>query len=263
MIVLKELRELQLTEIAARLRLPLGTVSSRPHRARRELADAVRGSIPRRPTGRTIREVCHDVQDFERLLEAWLAEDDASGSGLAGTERAACARHLDGCPRCRELAELGALGSQDSLAAAVVDPGPGFVEEILARTSGAPRPAAVPSADARGWWAGLWPRLVRRPRFAWEVAYVLTLVLAPLALWAGAPEQTVALVGRAGRAGRIGSVAVAAASRDLTVGTADRAGSLGAAAGSSSEPSDAPCVLSERGREKGPEDLNQKKGDAR
>jgi RNA polymerase sigma-70 factor (ECF subfamily) len=46
MIVLKEIRELQLTEIAARLRLPLGTVKSRSHRARRELAEAVRGIDP-------------------------------------------------------------------------------------------------------------------------------------------------------------------------------------------------------------------------
>ena len=46
MIVLKEIRELQLTEIAARLDLPLGTVKSRSHRARRELAEAVRTLDP-------------------------------------------------------------------------------------------------------------------------------------------------------------------------------------------------------------------------
>lgn len=51
MIVLKEIRELQLTEIAARLRLPLGTVKSRSHRARRELADAVRGIDPTAANG--------------------------------------------------------------------------------------------------------------------------------------------------------------------------------------------------------------------
>jgi len=42
MIVLKEIRELELAEIAARLGLPVGTVKSRSHRARRELAAAVR-----------------------------------------------------------------------------------------------------------------------------------------------------------------------------------------------------------------------------
>ena len=46
MIVLKEIRELELAEIAARLDLPLGTVKSRSHRARRELAEAVRTLDP-------------------------------------------------------------------------------------------------------------------------------------------------------------------------------------------------------------------------
>jgi len=202
-------------------------------------------------------------KDFERLLEAWLVEDDSSGSGLAGTERAACTRHLAGCPRCRELAELGALavtpvdgaGSAGSL-----DPGPGFVEAVLDRTSGAPRPAETPATGARGGWAGLWLRLVRRPRFAWEAAYVLTLVLAPAVLWSGASERTVALLGEAGRAG---SVAVTTASQKLTTGAAERVGSLGAAAGTELRTFGTRLASSlEKGRESGPEDVNQKKGNA-
>jgi RNA polymerase sigma-70 factor (ECF subfamily) len=46
MIVLKEIQELKLTEIAAMLDLPMGTVKSRSHRARLELAEAVRGLDP-------------------------------------------------------------------------------------------------------------------------------------------------------------------------------------------------------------------------
>jgi RNA polymerase sigma-70 factor (ECF subfamily) len=46
MIVLKEIQELKLTEIAAMLDLPMGTVKSRSHRARLELAEAVRGLAP-------------------------------------------------------------------------------------------------------------------------------------------------------------------------------------------------------------------------
>ncbi len=42
MIQLKEIQELKLKDIAALLALPLGTVKSRSHRARLELADAVR-----------------------------------------------------------------------------------------------------------------------------------------------------------------------------------------------------------------------------
>ena len=101
---------------------------------------------------------------------------------------------------------------------------------------------------------------MRRPRFAWEAAYVLTLVLAPVVLWSGTPERTVALVGRAGRAG---SVAVTTASRELTAGAAERAGSLGAAAGTELRTFGTRLASSlERGREDGPDDPNPEKGDA-
>ena len=190
-------------------------------------------------------------EDFERRLEGWLGE-----APLAATERAACARHLAECPHCRELAELGALGLPGT---AAIDPGPGFVEEVLARTSGLARVDEAPKVGSRGGRVGLWARLVRRPRFAWEAAYLLTLVLAPVVLWSGTPERTVALVGRAGRAG---SVAVTTASRELTAGAAERAGSLGAAAGTELRTFGTRLASSlERGREDGPDDVNQEKGD--
>jgi RNA polymerase sigma-70 factor (ECF subfamily) len=46
MILLREIQELKLEEIAALLGLPIGTVKSRSHRARLELAKAVRGLDP-------------------------------------------------------------------------------------------------------------------------------------------------------------------------------------------------------------------------
>jgi len=185
-------------------------------------------------------------EDFERRLERWIGD-----APLGAHERALGARHLAACPRCRDLVELAALaaGPVDS-----ADPGPGFVEEVLARTVGARR---------RDRWAQIRSNLLRRPRFAWEVAYVLTLVLAPLVLWTGAPERTAALVGQAGRVGRIGSVAVAAASRDLTAGAADRVGSLGTAAGTEARTFGTRIASSlERGRDEGPDDPNPEKGDA-
>jgi hypothetical protein len=52
---------------------------------------------------------------------------------------------------------------------AEMDPGPGFTERVLLATSRKPAPL--------GWRArasGAWRALVRRPRFAWEAAYVAT-----------------------------------------------------------------------------------------
>lgn len=195
--------------------------------------------------------------DFERHLDGWLADN-----GLAPVERAAFARHLEGCARCRELAELAALSAEP------VDPGPGFVDAVLARTVGAPAASARRARGASGArsdresgrWPGLWSRLVQRPRFALEAAYVLTLVVAPLVLWAGAPARAAELAGRAGRAG---SVAVTTASRDLTAQVAERAGSLGAGAGDELRTFGTRVASSlERGREHGPNDPNAEKGDA-
>jgi hypothetical protein len=59
------------------------------------------------------------------------------------------------------LAELPSL--------AEMDPGPGFAERVILATSR--RPAI---AEWRVRWAGAWRALVRRPRFAWEAAYVAT-----------------------------------------------------------------------------------------
>ena len=46
MILLREIQELKLEEIAHMLGVPLGTVKSRSHRARLELARVVRGLDP-------------------------------------------------------------------------------------------------------------------------------------------------------------------------------------------------------------------------
>ena len=50
-----------------------------------------------------------------------------------------------------------------------MDPGPGFAERVLMATSRKPA--------TEGWRtrvAGAWRAMVRRPRFAWEAAYVAT-----------------------------------------------------------------------------------------
>jgi hypothetical protein len=50
-----------------------------------------------------------------------------------------------------------------------MDPGPGFAERVLLATSKNPAAAGWRARAAAAWWA-----MVRRPRFAWEAAYVAT-----------------------------------------------------------------------------------------
>lgn len=169
----------------------------------------------------------------ERARERLAPLVDPSEDGpLPEAERAVLELHLEACADCRALrAELVALG-EDLPRLAELDPGPGFVEGVLARTSHR-RAAAARLAerlrrlgDRLG--SGLLPRLVRRPRFAWEAAYVAVLLLTPLIASAGSPDAAAQAVERLGRAG---GATVASAVRGVTEGTAERAGSVGAAAG--------------------------------
>jgi len=106
------------------------------------------------------------------------------------------AAHVQECPSCRDWLEALAAGEQawaaesaDRFAAQVIaqtsgveavvndlplladlDPGPGFAERVLMATS---RKRATEGWPARV--AGAWRAMVRRPRFAWEAAYVATL----------------------------------------------------------------------------------------
>jgi len=103
--------------------------------------------------------------------------------------------HIQQCPACRDWLEAFAAGEQawaaepaDRFVAQVIartagveavvrdlplladmDPGPGFAERVLMATSS--------KAATEGWRtrvAGAWWAIVRRPRFAWEAAYVAT-----------------------------------------------------------------------------------------
>ena len=105
------------------------------------------------------------------------------------------AAHVRQCTSCQDWLDAFTAGAQawvseqgDAFAAAVIartagveavlrdlpglaemDPGPGFTERVLIATSSRPAP--------EGWRVrvtGAWRALVRRPRFAWEAAYVAT-----------------------------------------------------------------------------------------
>lgn len=110
---------------------------------------------------RTSGSVCSRAQG----LLAGRAEvplDDVASTLLAD--------HLEHCAVCAEFASVWDNVQATLPSLATLDPGPGFAERVIERTS---RRVARPTLAER--WRGVWGRLVRRPRFAWEVAYVATL----------------------------------------------------------------------------------------
>jgi anti-sigma factor RsiW len=151
-------------------------------------------------------EECADC----RVLLAALAEPpqdpDLSEAILARTSGAACgsarerlcawidgeldpfdaelmAGHLRSCPDCGGLARALERAAEELPRLAALDPGPGFVEAVLARTSLRPRPAPLRERIASAL-AGL----VERPRLALEGAFVATVLLYMVA---GAPDRAV------------------------------------------------------------------------
>jgi hypothetical protein len=102
--------------------------------------------------------------------------------------------HLGNCSPCAALAETLATMNADLPALAHAHPGAAFVEQVL----GATRPWR--GRLARRWrrFAGDWAQLLRRPRFAWEAAYVGAMLLglifgAPASPLRGVPERALTL----------------------------------------------------------------------
>jgi len=127
--------------------------------------------------------------------EEELPEARTSGEAedaLAPVDRELLDLHLAGCAECRALAAALAELARDLPGLAEVRPDPGFVQEVLTATL----PPAV--RWRRRWrpaWdrfrSERWPRWVRRPRFAWEAAFALTLVALPIFAAPEAPLQEV------------------------------------------------------------------------
>jgi hypothetical protein len=143
---------------------------------------------------------------------AGLAEkvlERTSGSPCAGVRRVLCDRrddppgetdaallrgHLAHCPACAALGRVLAGLAEDLPRLAEVAPPPSLLEGVLARTTG--RRAPGPAWPLR--WAGFWRRLLQRPRFALEGAYVGALLVAllfgfPSSPLAGLPRRAVDL----------------------------------------------------------------------
>jgi len=202
---------------------------------------------------------------------------------LLGERRELVELHLGFCPDCRELRGVLEDLAGDLVLLAEVDPGPDFVESVLERTVRADRPRSLAGAEGvagagrdraaqvtparlRRWWKTTWPALVRRPRFAWEAAYVLALVLTPLVASADLPERAADLAGRAGRAGAVTVADVAQGFADRAGGVAEQAECLGESADAELRTFQKRVASSlERGRNDGPDDPddpNPTKGDA-
>ncbi len=93
--------------------------------------------------------------------------------------------HLAGCAECSALSESLAELKQTLPLLSEIDPGLGFTSRVLQATAGRPvEPSLSPLERLRRWWV----RLIQRPRFSWEAAYLGTIVLVTLA---GNPLTTV------------------------------------------------------------------------
>lgn len=114
----------------------------------------------------------------ESLLCDWL------DGAIAGADRELMGAHLDSCGNCRALSSVMARLQTELPKLAELQPDPGFVEAVLAATL----PVRV---RLRRWWAAVWPRWVRRPRFASEAAFVATMALVLVFATPGSPLAAV------------------------------------------------------------------------
>jgi RNA polymerase sigma-70 factor (ECF subfamily) len=148
-LILKEIEGLRLEQIAEMLGVPLGTIKSRSNRARLELAACV----------------C-------RL-------DPSADGRLEPIDSELVHQHVGGCSSCAML--VGALRAmeRDLPLLAAIEPGGRFAREVVARLRQRPGLAAQGAA----WVAAL----VKRPRIAWEAAYVGTAVLSLAFVLPGSP----------------------------------------------------------------------------
>ncbi len=134
--------------------------------------------------------------------ETFPGDQDLVGAILARTSGPACGRaqsslcaridgeldpldaalvdgHVAHCRECDALARALRSLAGDLPQLATADPGPGFVDAVLARTSRSARRRPVPGA---GSWAAWASKLLDRPRIALEGAFVIAVIVGvPLA----------------------------------------------------------------------------------
>jgi hypothetical protein len=120
------------------------------------------------------------AQAHELLCEQ---ADDA----LRGVDAELLALHRNHCGGCREL-ETALLHLREDLPGlAQADPGPKFVQQVMAATLPLDRRLVRLGRRARG----VWEQLTQRPRFAWEGGYIGALVLFLIFGMPGSPLSAV------------------------------------------------------------------------
>lgn len=178
----------QCNACAALLRTLRDTLAGLPAAAAPDVTPdaSLTGAIVERTSG----SPCERAQGF--LVDL---VDGALGSG----DTLLVQSHLEHCSRCAALhGALQWLG-HELPAMAEIDPGPAFTRAVVAHTAGqaAVTPQRVPAwREAAAAW---WMRMVARPRFAWEAAYVALLVLVGLfgtsvSPFRGVPSRALAIV---------------------------------------------------------------------
>jgi hypothetical protein len=111
---------------------------------------------------------------------------------LDGLDTELLRMHVAGCADCAALTAVLRGLSADLPLLAEVEPAPGFVAAVLARTE----PRAALATRAARWLGGALAAGMRRPRFAWEAAYVATFVVALVFTVPGSPLASVPEIGR-------------------------------------------------------------------
>ncbi len=108
--------------------------------------------------------------------EAELLLCDLTGGNLGGADQEIVRLHLAHCTGCRALASTLTELAQLLPGMAALDPGPRFTADVLEATlrlHNADQPVVRRRERALAWWN----QLIRRPRFAWEAAYVGALIV--------------------------------------------------------------------------------------
>jgi len=127
------------------------------------------------------------LQPPQGLLSSILAETGGPACGRAGEllaerldgelenlDNRLVDAHADDCVDCDALRSTFAHLAVDLPALQEMQPDTGFANDVFALTSRSPNLRASRSSERL---QRLWQRLVQRPRFAWEAAYVGTMML--------------------------------------------------------------------------------------